>query len=205
MAPPRRRRATRIRRRKVGRLALDSLRVCPPPPTGRSCQLSLHSGHSRPWLSESVMITRSGSLMRTRLLSTPICDLSTLSSPARDPSRVKALNERINAFVHFAEHTSLQEGRLSGLDVAVKDNICTRTMPTTCSSDMLKGVVPFHSISASLLTRLLPQILCHHSMPQWWRISHGLERTWSGKPTVTSSAWGASSSSALLLYCQRSC
>jgi hypothetical protein len=164
-ALPRRRRATR--RSKVGRLALDSLRVCPPPPIGRSCQRSLHSGHSQHTLSGSVMITRGGSLMRKRVLSTPICGLSTLSSPARDPGRVKALNARINAFVHFAEETSLQKGSLSGLDVSVKDNICTRTMPTTCSSAMLQGVVPFHSVSASLRTRLLLQILFHHSMPQW--------------------------------------
>ena len=52
-------------------------------------------------------------------------------------------NARINAFVHLPNDSkptqSSPEGPLSGITVAVKDNICTSDMPTTCSSLMLKG------------------------------------------------------------------
>ena len=53
-------------------------------------------------------------------------------------------NARINAFVHLADDSKPRpaslDGPLSGMAVAVKDNICTSDMPTTCSSLMLKGV-----------------------------------------------------------------
>ena len=49
-------------------------------------------------------------------------------------------NARTNAFVHFANDPKpTSDGPLSGMTVAVKDNICTSDMPTTCSSLMLKG------------------------------------------------------------------
>lgn len=52
-------------------------------------------------------------------------------------------NARINAFVHLADgsepRSASPDGPLSGMAVAVKDNICTSDMPTTCSSFMLKG------------------------------------------------------------------
>ena len=52
-------------------------------------------------------------------------------------------NARINAFVHLANDPKPSRtppvGPLSGMTVAVKDNICTSDMPTTCSSLMLKG------------------------------------------------------------------
>lgn len=54
-------------------------------------------------------------------------------------------NARINALVHLANDpkpmTTSQDGPLSGMTVAVKDNICTSDMPTTCSSLMLKGTL----------------------------------------------------------------
>jgi aspartyl-tRNA(Asn)/glutamyl-tRNA(Gln) amidotransferase subunit A len=52
-------------------------------------------------------------------------------------------NARINVFVHLADGSNPGRtstgGPLSGMAVAVKDNICTSDMPTTCSSLMLKG------------------------------------------------------------------
>lgn len=55
-------------------------------------------------------------------------------------------NPNVNAFVFISEQPPssvsirADAGRsLLGWSVAVKDNICTTTMPTTCSSQMLKG------------------------------------------------------------------
>ena len=52
-------------------------------------------------------------------------------------------NARINAFVHLANDPgstqTSPDGPLAGMTVAVKDNICTSDMPTTCSSLTLKG------------------------------------------------------------------
>lgn len=60
-------------------------------------------------------------------------------------------NEGINAFVHLADDSksrrSSPDGPLSGMAVAVKDNICTSDMPTTCSSLMLKGTPGVSSLS----------------------------------------------------------
>lgn len=47
------------------------------------------------------------------------------------------MNERVNAFVHLPP-TDMPSGTLQ-TTVAVKDNICTSDMPTTCSSGMLQG------------------------------------------------------------------
>ena len=60
-------------------------------------------------------------------------------------------NARINAFVHLANGSKPRHasptGPLSGMTVAVKDNICTSDMPTTCSSLMLKGTPKNLSLS----------------------------------------------------------
>ena len=45
-----------------------------------------------------------------------------------------------------------EDGPLLGVPVLVKDNICTKDIPTTCSSDMLKNYVPPYD--AEVVTRL---------------------------------------------------
>ncbi|MFN5906822.1 MAG: amidase, partial [Planctomyces sp.] len=73
--------------------------------------------------------------------------------------RIARFNPQINAFVHVAAQTALEQadridakrasgqplGILAGLPVAVKDNICARNMPTTCGSRMLQNFTPPHS------------------------------------------------------------
>src|SRR5882762_5207656 len=54
---------------------------------------------------------------------------------------IRIKNPSVNAFVHLPPTTpsNASGGSLKDVGVAVKDNICTASMPTTCSSAMLRG------------------------------------------------------------------
>lgn len=65
------------------------------------------------------------------------------------------LNANVNALVFASPETTLsksQDGPLGNIRVAVKDNICTSDMPTTCSSEMLRN---FHSPFDATVVKLL--------------------------------------------------
>jgi len=79
-----------------------------------------------------------------QVLPKPWGKLRYIHASARNyPTPVESRNARINAFVSLANDSKPRQaspdGRLSGMTVAVKDNICTSDMPTTCSSLMLRG------------------------------------------------------------------
>ncbi len=82
---------------------------------------------------------------------------------------IKKINPSINAFITIdkegalAQAASLDEkiaagesvGKLAGVPIAVKDNIVTTTMPTTCASKMLENYVsPFN---ATVIDKLLEE------------------------------------------------
>lgn len=70
--------------------------------------------------------------------------------------RIEAANAQLNAFLHVDYEGALAAahqvdrqrasgetlGPLAGVPVAVKDNLCTRGVPTTCGSKILQGYVP---------------------------------------------------------------
>jgi len=51
-------------------------------------------------------------------------------------------DDRYNAFITTLKEVDTGPGPLSGIPVAVKDNISTRGIPTTCASRILEGYVP---------------------------------------------------------------
>ncbi|QZY54014.1 Asp-tRNA(Asn)/Glu-tRNA(Gln) amidotransferase subunit GatA [Crassaminicella profunda] len=70
--------------------------------------------------------------------------------------RIKKLDGQMNAFIHLCEESALKEakemderikrgeilGILGGIPIAIKDNICTRGIKTTCASKMLQHFIP---------------------------------------------------------------
>ena len=70
--------------------------------------------------------------------------------------RIATLNGRLNAFVSVDPDGALQQaddidrrrqtgepvGRLAGLPIGIKDNICQKDLPTTCGSRMLQNFRP---------------------------------------------------------------
>lgn len=66
--------------------------------------------------------------------------------------RVEEIDKKVNAFVDIADSEKLfskrdvrKKGRLAGIPIALKDNLCEIDRPTTCSSKILKGFSPPYS------------------------------------------------------------
>ena len=80
---------------------------------------------------------------------------------------IRARNEELNVFLHVDEHGAMaaaarvddaiargeDPGRLAGVPIALKDNLCQVGVPTTCSSRILEGWRPPYS--ATVVERLL--------------------------------------------------
>jgi aspartyl-tRNA(Asn)/glutamyl-tRNA(Gln) amidotransferase subunit A len=79
--------------------------------------------------------------------------------------KIKKLDGTVNAYLHVNEELALKAAEkaqerinrgkasaLTGIPVAVKDNLCTTDMPTTCASRMLEGYIPPYD--ATVIARL---------------------------------------------------
>ena len=82
--------------------------------------------------------------------------------------RIEEVESRVGAFVTVTGDAALEQARqadeaiaqgrrapLTGIPMQVKDNMCTRGVPTTCSSRMLEGFVPPYD--ATVVERLQAQ------------------------------------------------
>jgi aspartyl-tRNA(Asn)/glutamyl-tRNA(Gln) amidotransferase subunit A len=83
--------------------------------------------------------------------------------------RIHKLETKINAYVTLTEKEALKKaktidkkisegkpvGKLAGVAIAIKDAICTKNIPTTCSSRMLQNFVPPYN--ATVIERIKQQ------------------------------------------------
>lgn len=78
--------------------------------------------------------------------------------------RIHKYEDTVHAYVTLTEEAALAQadeiqkqiddgtltGPLAGVPMAIKDNICTEGIETTCSSKILRGFVPPYSAEAAL-------------------------------------------------------
>ncbi|MDD2717968.1 MAG: Asp-tRNA(Asn)/Glu-tRNA(Gln) amidotransferase subunit GatA [Candidatus Wallbacteria bacterium] len=65
---------------------------------------------------------------------------------------IGSLDEKLGAFLHLDKSPSCSDGKISGLPVAVKDNIAVLGMPLTCASRVLEGHYP--AVEATAVKRI---------------------------------------------------
>ena len=106
----------------------------------------------------SLTVREAGSLLGRREVSSVELTEATLD-------RIRAVDERVRAFVTVTEELALRLAReadartaagnaapLTGVPMLLKDNMCTRGIATTCSSRMLESFIP--SYDATVARRL---------------------------------------------------
>ncbi|WP_053955907.1 Asp-tRNA(Asn)/Glu-tRNA(Gln) amidotransferase subunit GatA [Inediibacterium massiliense] len=57
-------------------------------------------------------------------------------------NRMKEMDPHIGAYLYVNEKLDSKDGELSGIPMSIKDNICTKNIPTTCASKILKNFIP---------------------------------------------------------------
>ena len=88
-------------------------------------------------------------------------DFSSVELTSAYLERAKSLNNQTNAFITIDEEYALNSAKkadelikngkakpLTGIPLAVKDNICTKNLKTTCASKMLEDFEPFYDATA---------------------------------------------------------
>lgn len=88
----------------------------------------------------------------------------------------------LNAFVELAKQDNdysmrqqASRGSLDGIQIAVKDNICTSDLPTTCASESLKGYIsPFDATAVRLLRAAGASIAGKTNLDEFGMGSHSL-------------------------------
>ncbi len=89
-------------------------------------------------------------------------DCSSVEATEACLARIRAVDERVHAFLHVTAERALDEARasdarrargetlgpLDGVPLAVKDILCTEGVPTSCASRILEGFVPPYDATA---------------------------------------------------------
>ncbi len=127
---------------------------CPLVPRSRVGLRCLPGHHFLPIEQHDVNIPLDSAAELLRLQSSG--DLTAQQTLAAVFESIRASEPQINAYTAVAEEAAMQQaaqidrrraageplGPLAGLPVAVKDVLCTRDLPTTCSSNMLRDFQP---------------------------------------------------------------
>lgn len=104
-------------------------------------------------------------MTKCRVFSTRLYGLSRYSTHSQLQRKIiKERNKDVNAFINVSQEqleTSTNLLPLSGVTVAVKDNIVTNSLPTTCSSAMLKSNPQCYAVTHTKLT------ICADFTPQF--------------------------------------
>ena len=95
-------------------------------------------------------------------------EISSLELTRAYLERIHQVEDRVKSFVTVTEEVALEQaeradrrivagegGPLTGIPVQIKDLMCTRGIPTTCSSRMLQNYVPVYD--ATVVARLFDQ------------------------------------------------
>ena len=89
-------------------------------------------------------------------------DITAVQAAEASLARIKAMEPSIHAYVTVNEEKTMEQagkvqaeieagrlsGPLAGVPVAVKDNMCTEGMRTTCSSRILENFIPAYTAQA---------------------------------------------------------
>ena len=108
--------------------------------------------------------------------------------------RIHKYEDTVHAYVTLTEEAALAQadeiqkqiddgtltGPLAGVPMAIKDNICTEGIETTCSSKILRGFVPPYSAEAALNLKKAGTILLGKTNMDEFAMGSTTETSWFG-------------------------